>query len=429
MTKHILSLLILTIFTMYGFSQNVGIDVLEPLGKLHIKVNSTSGNPHLRLTEDGDDYARIKLESGVNLPAFWEIAGKADSVTNNSLLNLYFQNNNTSGNRMTILGNGNVGINNNNPLSKLDIQNVGDGNELLRFTTDRPWVFKQTSSGINTRLTLQSTVNDKFFDIVSPNGNTKLAEYFVSDLNPKIILLADGGKLGIGTTNPGNKVAIQGDASSTGHVLSVTTAYTGSAQVRAVEGFSNPSTGKGYGGFFEGGYRGVKANSYGNSSTDWSIGVEASAYGTAGTRIGVFGRGVGGTTNWAGYFAEGDVYVTNELRVGFGAINGASGYKVAIDGKLIAEEVRVQSSGAWPDYVFEENYRLTPLKDLEKKIENIGHLPGVPSAKEVEEGGIILGEMQRVLLEKIEELTLYTIDLQKQMESLKSELASIKSNK
>lgn len=428
MTKYILSLLMLFLFS-YCFSQNVGIDVPEPLGKLHIKANSTTINPQLRLTEDEDDFARIKLESNTNPGAFWDIAGKADTVTNNSILNFYFKNGYTFGDRLSILGNGNVGINNTNPVSKLDIRNIGDGNELLRFTTDRPWVFKQTSFGVTTRLTLQSTVDDKIFDIVSPDGNTKLAEYRVRDINPEIYMLATDGKLGIGTSSPGNKVAIRGDANSTDHVLSVTTAYTGDAQIRAVEGFSYPATGKGYGGFFEGGYRGVKANSYGNSYTGWSIGVEGSAYGTSGTRIGIFGRGVGGTTNWAGYFSEGDVYVTNELRVGSGAINGANGYKVAIDGKLIAEEVRVQSSGDWPDYVFEDNYNLTTLQDLEKSIEKNGHLPGVPSAKEVDEEGIILGEMQKILLEKIEELTLYTIDLQKQMEALKSELALIKSNK
>ena len=94
--------------------------------------------------------------------------------------------------------------------------------------------------------------------------------------------------------------------------------------------------------------------------------------------------------------------------------NGAN-----INGKIKTKEVEVTLTGPWPDYVFEENYKLLPLVEVKQYIKQNGRLPEIPSAKEVEENGINLGEMQSKLLMKIEELTLYILDLQEQIEELK----------
>ncbi len=100
-----------------------------------------------------------------------------------------------------------------------------------------------------------------------------------------------------------------------------------------------------------------------------------------------------------------------------------SGYKLAVDGKVICEELKVQSSGQWPDYVFDTDYALPSIYDLERSIKENGHLPGIPSAKEIEtQGGFEIGEMQRLMLEKIEELSLYIIDLKKENDQLKNQL-------
>jgi trimeric autotransporter adhesin len=99
----------------------------------------------------------------------------------------------------------------------------------------------------------------------------------------------------------------------------------------------------------------------------------------------------------------------------------ATGHRLSVGGKIACTEVRVQSASAWPDYVFTENYPLLPLHELEKSITNQKHLPGIPSAKEVESDGIQVGEMQIKMMEKIEELTLYIIDLNKKIELLQSE--------
>ena len=97
-----------------------------------------------------------------------------------------------------------------------------------------------------------------------------------------------------------------------------------------------------------------------------------------------------------------------------------AGYTMAIDGKLMVEEVRVQVSDNWPDYVFDPTYDLMSIQDLKKYIEENKHLPEVPSAEELEEeGGIDVGEMNKLLLKKIEELSLYMIQLQEEVDLLK----------
>jgi hypothetical protein len=102
-------------------------------------------------------------------------------------------------------------------------------------------------------------------------------------------------------------------------------------------------------------------------------------------------------------------------------------YLFVVDGKILVEEVRVELSGNWPDYVFHDSYDLLPLDVLENEIETLGHLPGMPAALNVEEEGFELGDMQRIMLEKIEELTLYVIDLNKNINALKAKNKQLES--
>lgn len=97
-------------------------------------------------------------------------------------------------------------------------------------------------------------------------------------------------------------------------------------------------------------------------------------------------------------------------------------YKLFVKGGILTEEVRVHLATGWADYVFADSYKLPALKDVEKYIADNGHLPNVPSAKEVKDNGIELGEMANIQQEKIEELTLYAIQQNKQIEAQKSQL-------
>ncbi len=113
----------------------------------------------------------------------------------------------------------------------------------------------------------------------------------------------------------------------------------------------------------------------------------------------------------------GDVMLCGEEKgqVGIGILDPAnlpdSTYLLAVDGKVLCEEVLVEISTSWPDYVFEKTYPLLSLTDLEQQIKQTGHLPNIPSSEEIENTGISLGDMQVRMMEKIEELTLYVIQL------------------
>lgn len=95
-------------------------------------------------------------------------------------------------------------------------------------------------------------------------------------------------------------------------------------------------------------------------------------------------------------------------------------YKLAVKGTIGAQEVVVTSTSGWSDYVFDPAYRNAPLSEVEKYIDENHHLPGIPSAAEVANQGVGLGEMQAKLLAKIEELTLHLIQDEKEIAELKA---------
>jgi hypothetical protein len=99
--------------------------------------------------------------------------------------------------------------------------------------------------------------------------------------------------------------------------------------------------------------------------------------------------------------------------------------KLAVNGEITAKKVKVTPTG-WPDYVFRPTYILRPLSELEQFIKDQQHLPEIPAAAEVEKNGIDLGDNQALLLKKIEELTLYVIDLNKQVQQQQKEIIRLK---
>ncbi len=109
------------------------------------------------------------------------------------------------------------------------------------------------------------------------------------------------------------------------------------------------------------------------------------------------------------------IIINTNGSVGIGTANTRS-FKFAVDGKAVFEEVVVEMSDSWADFVFEDNYNLMSLKNLDQFIQVNKHLPEIPTTAEVEENGISIGEMNAKLLQKIEELTLYVIELKKENE-------------
>ena len=122
-----------------------------------------------------------------------------------------------------------------------------------------------------------------------------------------------------------------------------------------------------------------------------------------------------------------EVSNTGKTSIGLGRpkVGGvAANAMLSVDGLILAKEVRVAVSNTthWADYVFEKGYKLRTLNEVETYIKKYNHLPDVPSAIDVKENGIDILEMNATLLKKIEELTLYTIELKKQLDAQQKEI-------
>lgn len=147
---------------------------------------------------------------------------------------------------------------------------------------------------------------------------------------------------------------------------------------------------------------------------------------------------VKGTTKFQGNSQiYGDAYISGTTRIsdklligceGLNPLNLLGNQLLKVNGGIICEEIKVQASSNWADYVFGKNYYLRPLEMVSTFIKKHKHLPGVPSAKEIEKEGITVGEMLKTQMEKIEELTLYVIDLQHQLDDMSQKLNETSNN-
>ncbi len=120
------------------------------------------------------------------------------------------------------------------------------------------------------------------------------------------------------------------------------------------------------------------------------------------------------------------IYRYESVRIGNAPV--PDGYKLAVDGGIMTSDVKVQLciSGSWCDYVFEDNYPLPSLNEVEAFINTNGHLPHTPSSKEIiEAGGVELKSVMINQQEKIEELFLYLIQAQEEIQQLKNEAEGI----
>jgi len=153
------------------------------------------------------------------------------------------------------------------------------------------------------------------------------------------------------------------------------------------------------------------------------LGVDAGFYETGSNKL-YINAGRSSNPLIYGEFDNGIVKINGTLAVGTNNYNG-SDYKLYVADGIRTEAVQIDAETNWPDYVFANNYQLSSLQELEAFIQKNSHLPNVPSAKEVNEKGINVVEMDATLLRKIEELTLYTIQQNKQIEALQKRLKQL----
>jgi hypothetical protein len=122
------------------------------------------------------------------------------------------------------------------------------------------------------------------------------------------------------------------------------------------------------------------------------------------------------------------VYIDKNGNVEIGLSQSTLKKRLRVNGTIIANEVQVKSN-VWADYVFKDNYNLPSLNEVKLHIKENKHLPGIPSETEVKENGVNVGEMQIKLLQKIEELTLYVIQQNEEIQTLKSKLNKLENEK
>ncbi len=236
-------------------------------------------------------------------------------------------------------------------------------------------------------------------------------------------ILKDG-RTGIGASDPGYMLEVQNTAFN--RSVYVNSTYSGTSTKYGIYNFLSEEGSLNRYGLYNFVYCNPQSSSpaYGvyslmsTNSTPGNVYGFYASVGTSGTgnHYGYYANVEGG---WAGYFNAGDVCIIDNLGVGTNEL--PTGYKLAVDGKMICEEVKVQLSTAWPDYVFDESYQLLPLSELEKSIINHRHLPGFPSSAEVEKNGLNMSEMTSKLTEKIEELTLYLLEINRKVDDLQKE--------
>jgi hypothetical protein len=190
-------------------------------------------------------------------------------------------------------------------------------------------------------------------------------------------VIDNSGNVGIGTTNPSSQLVIRGDGSTTS-----------GAKILLEEDYSSN------GQFFIQSAR----PSAGSSANRLAIGEASNEFLT------IIGDSEGGGTSSRG-------------NVGIGITNPGD-YKLNVSGKIRADEVVVNTGGA--DFVFESDYKLLELAEIERYIKENKRLPDIPSASEMQENGMNVSEMQTKLLQKIEELTLFIIKLNEKIEKLES---------
>jgi hypothetical protein len=269
---------------------------------------------------------------------------------------------------------GNVGIGTASPTSLLHV-NGGD----IKLTTakivgDVSHAHIQLTNAIGSKLGYGTGVNESFFLAAGPA--------LIYTNNTERIRVAQTGHVGIGTSAPSYNLHLSTSGNTT----------------QMIESTAN----------------GHATLQFRGNNKKWEL---AKVPSTQGDNFQLFYND--GATWSAAYFTA-----TPAGNIAIGT-SDPQGYRLAVNGDAIFTKIKVKTFGTWPDYVFEPTYSLRPLSEVEKYIKEHRHLPEVPSAEQVANEGLDLGDNQAVLLKKIEELTLYVIELKKELEGVKATVKKV----
>ncbi|MHC0446383.1 hypothetical protein ACWA1F_13315 [Flavobacterium sp. 3-218] len=314
---------------------------------------------------------------------------------------------------------GNIGIGTNTPQAKLHVNN-GDNsygtilanNSEVGFSLYAKSLFTQPAYAESFRLGLKYyNVEDNGF-ISFYRGSSSNGGFLGFSTNGiERVSIANSGNVGIGTKSPVSKLSVEGSLTVNGglsNILPRPSISAGTLENGEIRGYS--SAGNNY----DDGFLRLSAGA-GTSSTVKSF-IDLSGYSTVPDMNGniVFGT----------YGSE-RMRIDANGNIGMGVKSPDA--KLAVKGTIHSSEVKVDLNFPAPDYVFANDYKLRSLSEVENYIKENSHLPEMPSAKEFEKNGINVSEMNMALLKKIEELTLYLIEMKKENEEIKMENKEMKS--
>ncbi|WP_443938776.1 hypothetical protein [Pedobacter sp. MW01-1-1] len=282
---------------------------------------------------------------------------------------------------------------------------------LVRNTAGTDWLSVRIHDGISVDVSyLDPQVNTRTWWERDPHRDIQLW-----GTGPNTYMTLRAGKLGIGTTAPAVSLTVQqGDAvgilvgansgtqSITNHTLKV-----GRIGVPGLDSISRPTS--------------IAMATSDIGSNILSIGG-GSMFMNAATITHFYAAANSNT-------ASGTIIasITNS-GLGIGTTD-TKGYKLAVNGSMIATEMKVKAFGTWPDFVFSPTYKLRSLADVARYINKYQHLPEVPSADEIEKEGLDVGKMNAVLMKKVEELTLYLIQQETRMKEMEERLKKMESSR
>ena len=355
--------------------------------------------------------------------------------------------------RMTIAHNGNVGIGGmTSPSSPLHV-------EAGSSTTPNSNGIYLYQSNTNQHSIISSRVNangsgDPFFSVDvngesgwafgldNSDGNKFKVVSNWRDLSQNARLTIDrNGNMGIGKTNPSAKLDVVG----TGAFSNKLTVAAGGLEVSGASSFNNEVTVNST--FNTDALNVSGASSFNNEVTvnsTFNAGAlnvsGASSFNNEVTVNSTFNTGalnVSGASSFDDQVTVNSTFTTDILNVSGSSsfnnnltVGGSSqAANVRVHGTAEVRELHIDPTETWADHVFEENYELKSLTEVEKFIQENHHLPEVPSAKEVSENGYNQSEINAALLQKIEELTLYMIEQEKQNKALAAEIEALKKRK
>ena len=346
---------------------NVGINVLDPKSILHIEQHNDNG---IRLQRDGHDTYEFRLQGNTGL----QVWNKTDTRR-----------------EMTFKGNGNIGIGTMDPSYKLEVEHFNASNN----TEYLLGAFNQRDNAGGVYMGYVGDGNDAKEAVLRSGGNINL-NLGTTAHKDALTITNSKGALGIGTKTPNEQLHVMGSATIEGNLINPNDLH------------------------YKVGSHTLELQS--NNGSDVVLTFHRAGHSSANIKYNSARELV---LSSSGHPTDKHMLIKQNGDVGIGT-SQTHGYKLAVAGDIISEEVQVQLQTDWPDYVFEADYDLTTLEETETFIETEGHLPNIPSAQEVAEAGIALGEMNALLLEKIEELTLHLIEQNKQIEQMKGEIEALK---